>query len=253
MSSFLIQFLLTSMVADLSLETTTVPPVSVTPSCGMDNGGCEHQCQLTNGLETCSCDTGYVLNEDEKTCFDLGCQMEISVKYPTNIVSNKLAEFDISSAAGCCIECGLHPECTVWTWLTLTTKCFLKKGDLVGISGDNVFSGRPNGTAPTVGPTTQPFITTVNERTTVPPIESITPDMTSGTLYLTTTQQPISPTKSKSFLGMSTGGTVMFSLCLAITILVVGVCIVLDLFYLSIGFLRSRKDRVLKYPTTNTM
>ena len=39
-----------------------------TDECNTGNGGCEHNCANTVGSFTCSCDTGYLLEEDGFNC-----------------------------------------------------------------------------------------------------------------------------------------------------------------------------------------
>ena len=36
--------------------------------CDADNGGCEHICSDFNGTSQCSCNTGFKLNNDMKSC-----------------------------------------------------------------------------------------------------------------------------------------------------------------------------------------
>lgn len=39
-----------------------------TDECLAQNGGCEHTCTDSDGSHTCSCDRGYRLNHDQRTC-----------------------------------------------------------------------------------------------------------------------------------------------------------------------------------------
>ncbi|XP_077867762.1 zinc metalloproteinase nas-39-like [Saccoglossus kowalevskii] len=59
------------------------PNLYSVPECYVNNGGCEQQCQSTDGVVTCSCNTGYILSSDNKTCIDLGCQMENGISHHT--------------------------------------------------------------------------------------------------------------------------------------------------------------------------
>lgn len=37
-------------------------------SCNSNNGGCEHNCNDSNGHVICTCQSGYHLGSDEKSC-----------------------------------------------------------------------------------------------------------------------------------------------------------------------------------------
>lgn len=42
--------------------------MEIVNSCGNNNGGCSHQCQHSNSGPVCTCNQGYRLHEDLKTC-----------------------------------------------------------------------------------------------------------------------------------------------------------------------------------------
>lgn len=39
--------------------------------CQVDNGGCEQRCQNNQGSYSCSCNNGYMLSDDKRTCLDI--------------------------------------------------------------------------------------------------------------------------------------------------------------------------------------
>ena len=45
--------------------------LEVVDSCATNNGGCEHKCKHKSGEAVCSCRRGYLLQADNKTCFDV--------------------------------------------------------------------------------------------------------------------------------------------------------------------------------------
>lgn len=48
------------------------------PECDTNKGGCDHSCAETPGGFLCKCNTGYVLNDNGKTC-DSKCLCNISL------------------------------------------------------------------------------------------------------------------------------------------------------------------------------
>lgn len=42
--------------------------VSDVDECDIGNGGCDHDCQNSPGSYSCTCDDGYVLHNDQRTC-----------------------------------------------------------------------------------------------------------------------------------------------------------------------------------------
>ncbi|XP_074261728.1 vitamin K-dependent protein S-like isoform X3 [Saimiri boliviensis] len=58
------------------LDCKYMPPcqgieLEIVNSCEKNNGGCSHHCEHAIGAPCCSCNHGYQLDSDEKTCIDL--------------------------------------------------------------------------------------------------------------------------------------------------------------------------------------
>jgi len=56
--------------------------------CATQNGGCEHHCENSVGSFTCSCDPGYVLSNNERTCVGKEKVLQVLVNSITSIMND---------------------------------------------------------------------------------------------------------------------------------------------------------------------
>lgn len=78
--------------AKMTLTTTTAPNTTRELNC--TNFGCEQLCSESNGDVACSCNSGYRLNEDGKSCKDIDeCQEGIATCDAENLCENKLGSY----------------------------------------------------------------------------------------------------------------------------------------------------------------
>ena len=59
--------------------------ISDIQECAIDNGGCDHNCTNVAGSYNCSCNPGFQLQADGKTCLQSGTS-----KYKINVRTNRI-------------------------------------------------------------------------------------------------------------------------------------------------------------------
>ena len=56
------------MITDVARQPTFPVPNSDVDECLSNNGGCNHNCHDSDGSYTCTCNNGYLLGSDGRTC-----------------------------------------------------------------------------------------------------------------------------------------------------------------------------------------
>ena len=76
--------------------------------CSVQNGGCQHTCRNTKGGFNCSCNEGFILHEDLKSCKESECHFNLTEKpgfiqtpnYPKEYPKQKKCIWRITTAPG---------------------------------------------------------------------------------------------------------------------------------------------------------